>query len=327
MPPPPWLLRLRDRLKAFWRSENPRVSLLRDVLVVGLVILVVLGGIWVYSGQPLSRSPVVMVESGSMMHGARMGWDAPGFGRLGTIDPGDIVIVKKVDSWDDVEPAFGNGSRDGYGAEGDVIVYRPSGRESATRIIHRALLLVRAEPEGCRIGVDCTYQVPAACNPRFVEWGASPELASRLCAGTNETFDLSLRRGGLALDVRGYPACPGCQTFYSSLVTRGDNNGFVDQFGISTPVRLEWILGKARGEVPWLGMVKLSLAGNCGPGRNYSPSQDPTGASNWKILNGCAPWDVWVGFFLTVAVLALGPTAFEHGRRYWLKRRAAPPQR
>ena len=45
----------------------------------------------------------------------------------------------------------------------------------------------------------------------------------------------------------------------SGYLTMGDNNDMVDQItNISPqPVKLEWISGKARQEIPWLGTINL----------------------------------------------------------------------
>lgn len=321
-------------LKRFWRSKDPRIRTVRDIVAMGLVLLLVVGGVWIYSGQGASGSPVVAVESGSMMHGpflmgnptAPTSFGSPPFGRIGTIDPGDTVIVKRVRTWEDVSPAFGPGSVRTYGAPGDVVVFARNGVAGETPIIHRAMLLVRAVPEGCRIGVDCTYVVPAACDAGFVSWGGS-EDQRRYCQGANETFSLHLARDGLTLDLENFPACGSCTTFHTSLVTKGDNNPSADPWDISAPVRLEWIKGKARGELPWLGVVKLAVAGNCHPAGSYREDTDPTRGANWQILRGCAPWDIWTAFGISILVLFGAPMLVDPVRRFVAARRNRGPQR
>ena len=83
------------------------VALGQGVLLAALVILV-LGTLWGYTGQPLGDSPVVVVESGSMMHckngNPQYGDDCrpERYGRLGFIDPGDLILVKDIDRAGDV---------------------------------------------------------------------------------------------------------------------------------------------------------------------------------------------------------------------------------
>ena len=103
------------------------------MLALGLVVLL-LGSMWVATG---SFPPMVVVESGSMMH--------EDDGSLGAIDPGDLVLVMDPDRIEIVTfvEATEAGSDDfGYeshGMAGDVIIYRKNGG-SDTPVIHRALL-------------------------------------------------------------------------------------------------------------------------------------------------------------------------------------------
>lgn len=331
--------RFWGRLKGFWHTENPRMAVVRDIAVAGLIVLGLLGGIWIYSGQPLNQAPVVSVESGSMMHGPylsgdesrRSGFGDPPFGRLGTIDPGDIVFVKDVDRVEDVEVAFGPGKRSGYGGHGDVIVFMPDGSSARTRIIHRAMLYVAVDPEGC-VPPDCTYRIPAACGPDFVRFAGGDESVRKYCQGSRDPPRMSLRRDGLSLEIPPtWPCSSGpCPSLYSGFITKGDNNGNMDQAAeggmrISRPVRLDWIVGKARGEVPWFGLIKLALYGNCKPPGSYDMGTDPTRGDNWVVIRGCAPWDIWVSLFLSLGVLVSIPIVIDLvGSRLRARRRAPP---
>jgi signal peptidase I len=314
------------------------MAVLRDVAVAGAIVLVLLAGIWIYSGQPLNQAPVVSVESGSMMHGpylsgdlgAPTGWAKPPFGRIGTIDPGDIVFVKDVDEAEDIEVVFGSGGRDGYGGHGDVIVYQPDGNEGRTRIIHRAMLYVEANVEGCVPNQNCVYRIPAVCdNPAFDTWNRGQSL-DKYCAGSSDPINLDLNRDGLRLFAPNYPPCTApsagsCGPFYSSFITKGDNNREVDQtHGISGPVRIDWIIGKARGEIPWFGLIKLALYGN----DNYQPRTDPTLGANWKILAATAPADIWTCLLLSMGILIAIPMVIDFigNIRQKRKGREGPPQ-
>ena len=321
--------RSREALKRFWRSDNPRVALTRDILIVAGIIGFLLASVWVYSGQPFpNQAPLVVVESGSMMHGpdragpqlGATGWENPPFGRIGTIDPGDLVFVKKVSRLTSIETAFGGGSFEGYGAHGDVIVFRPFG-STGTPIIHRAMLLVMAVPEGCTPGVDCVYRVPEACSEGFALFMRDAQQSDQeLCAGTSDAINVRLERGSMTLNLRNYPCESGCGPFFSSYITMGDNNPYPDQFVLngpvctepggscnSSPVRLDWIVGKSRGEVPWFGLIKLALYGN----ERYQASNDPTGSSNWHIFAARAPWDIWLSLFMAVGLIATLPMALD----------------
>jgi len=44
----------------------------------------------------------------------------------------------------------------------------------------------------------------------------------------------------------------------SGFITKGDNNNIIDQQGgISSLVEKDWVLGVARGELPWLGLISM----------------------------------------------------------------------
>lgn len=336
---PEWLRRFWDRLKRFWHTENPRVAVVRDILVAGGIVLLLLGGIWIYSGQPLNQAPVVSVESGSMMHGPYLSGDAnrrtsfgdPPFGRINTIDPGDIVFVKDVDRAEDIEVAFGSGKRSGYGGHGDVIVFMPDGSSQKTRIIHRAMLYVEVTPEGCT-PPECTFRIPAACGPDFVRFAGGNEGVKKYCEGSKEPPQMSLRRDGLSLDIpAGWPCGGGpCGPVFSGFITKGDNNGNMDQAEgqgrISRAVRMDWIIGKARGEIPWFGLIKLALYGNCYPEGSYNPDTDPTRGSNWHLIAGCAPWDIWLSLLLSLGVLVSIPMVIDLVGSRWRKRGGLAPK-
>src|SRR5690242_8429219 len=79
--------------------------------------------------------------------------DSARYGRVGTIDPGDLIFVKDVDGASDVASKAGGG-RSHYGGAGDVIVYHPSGDLARTPVIHRAMAYVEVNSDG-------TYTVAA----------------------------------------------------------------------------------------------------------------------------------------------------------------------
>jgi signal peptidase I len=321
----------RERWRRFWHTDNPRVASLRDLAVALTVLGLVLGGLWIYTGQPFpSQPPLVVVESGSMMHGKGSPcltgatcapYGAPSFGRVGTIDPGDLVFVKREGSPGGIETAFGSGKRSGYGGHGDVIVYKSVPRDLL--IIHRAMLYIEASPDGCRpndVAEPCTYRVPETCDAetfaRFVQPGDSSDWR-RYCEGSDEPITLTLQRDGLFLQLNDYPCRQVCEPFHSGFITKGDNNPGQDQppthmpgsgaGNTCCPVPLDRIVGKARGEIPWFGLLKLAFAGN----PRYRAGDDPTGAAQWKFLAARAPWDEWVAFFFVIGVFVAAPPAFE----------------
>lgn len=355
--PKPWYIRGRDLALRFWRTRNPKLAAVRDVLAAGLVVFVLLGVIWAYTGQPFpAQAPLVVVESGSMMHGPASPcavtegcdgrFERPGFGRIGTIDPGDLVLVKEVDSFADIETAFGTNGRSGYGGHGDVVVYQRGG-QSGTPVIHRVMLLIEAE-EGClpnNATNPCVFRIPETCNADvFAEFVYDPNGSSNwrdYCAGSSQPISMTLRRDGLFLNLISYPCTTECPAFYSGYITKGDNNPAQDQLNTymgrnagagaiaCCPVPLDWIIGKARGEIPWFGLIKLALYGNeryqCGQGQSCS---DPTRDSQWTLLRATAPWDIWVSLFIAVGALVLLPIGADYVvgriRKHRMERRPPP---
>ncbi len=116
---------LRETIKKFNQSDNLWVGLLRDFIFVISVVAIFASishtalGLW---------TPMVAVESGSM---------------LPHIQIGDIIFVESIDRTEII--TYEAGKQSGYtsfGYNGDVILYKPYGKDGATPIIHRAMYYV-----------------------------------------------------------------------------------------------------------------------------------------------------------------------------------------
>ena len=214
--------RVKEFFLKFWRSEDGKIALIRDVVVAVVAVLIILVALWSYTGQWWG-APMVAIETGSMMHP-----DEETFGRLGTIDPGDMVLLVKVNSRSDVL-AYIDAKNQGreelktYWDYGDVIVYRPEGNPDETQIIHRAMCWIEYNEEYETYTID-GYDI------------------------TNET-SINIPE----LRVNGY------RPSHSGFITKGDNNEYTDQTGgiCNEPIELDWISGKARSELPWIGTINL----------------------------------------------------------------------
>lgn len=215
--------KLKQNFFKFWRSDNSKISLVRDIVVALLLVLIILTALWAYTGQWFG-TPMVAIESGSMMH-----LNEP-FGRFGTINAGDMVLLVKVSRHSDIVTQI---ERDPdnyyYGDYGDVIVYRPYGDENRDQIIHRVMC--------------------------WVEYNEEHETF------TVEGYDV-INKTSITIDelgLRNYVPNPP----HSGYITKGDNpvtNDRADQSpgGIcDEPIKLEWISGKARNELPWIGTLNL----------------------------------------------------------------------
>ncbi len=210
----------------FLRSDNEKISIIRDILIAFLVVFILLMILWSYTGQWFG-APMVAIESGSMMHLNEE------FGRVGYIDAGDMVLLVKVNEKNDIltrgsylggEKAKGLGGFQSYDDYGDVIIYKKYGRTDEDQIIHRAICWIEY--------YNNTYSVK--------EYGIEKENSITISE----------------LGLHNY------RPSHSGFITQGDNpitNDRCDQAGgiCSEPIKPDWITGKARFELPWIGTINL----------------------------------------------------------------------
>ena len=113
-------------------------------IAIGSVVVVFLLT-FAYSGN---WPPMVVIESGSMEHDNNPLYEEPGYTHIGTIDTGDLVIVKKAGKGDIVTYLQGKKTDyKRYGDYGDVIIYYKNGIKEfegspVTPVIHRAMAWV-----------------------------------------------------------------------------------------------------------------------------------------------------------------------------------------
>lgn len=242
----------------YWRARD---SLWFEPLVALAIIVVLLVSMFAYTSN---WPPVYVVESNSMQHG--------GGDHLGVLNAGDVVLAQRQSQGQIATyfPSVSNGGPSNYGEPGDVILYYPNGATSSTPIVHRALLFLqwngnlRAYNATTLVGVPCSgsshpyYQTPGTSNG---------------CGTTNLTSSLELYHLGWQHDVTvtiSFGNCLGDLGAHSGFLTLGDNNSFADQVPgavctgteISQLVAPSWVIGAARGLLPWFGALKLFLDGN-----------------------------------------------------------------
>ena len=282
------------RFEVAWRETRRalrRYTLLRDVLGAILIVAVVIGGIAAWTGGVWP--PVVAVESGSMMHAS---YDTP-YGRIGTIDVGDLVFIRAVDGPHEVE-LWIDGGEHHYRRPGDVIAYLQDGDSAPENltILHRAITWVDVHPEPSGLA---TYSM-------------------RWLDGTNLTFgNAGIYFPALGFSEQyGYTPTNAYRPAYSGFLTKGDNaftNAVTDQaVGISKIVHPDWVVGELYGEVPWVGLARLA----------FNSQTNPEVAGWERIGNAFAPIELWSCFFLLLAIVVVVPLAVgtwklwrEHDRR------------
>ena len=208
-------------------------------IAIGSVALVFLLT-FAYSGN---WPPMVVIESGSMEHDNNPLYAEPGYTHLGIIDTGDLVIVKEAEKSDIVTYLEGkNTGYKKYGDYGDVIIYYKNGiREKdgqpVTPVIHRAMAWVEVVDKENK-----TYYIP--------------EIDTYF-NGKIELSEIGLGGGAHIKDLKN-----------SGYITKGDSTGnpHPDQLthfdvtgNVVQPVDPDWVVGMARGELPWFGLIKLRI--------------------------------------------------------------------
>lgn len=222
------------------------------LLVVSAVFMLT----WVYTGN---WPPMVVIESGSMEHDDNPLYPEPGFTHIGAIDTGDLVLVKSAGRDDIV--TYLAGKQQGYeryGDYGDVIIYYKNGLRGV-----------------CSAGASLDE---AECNRQDGEWTPATPVIHRAMAWVevrdNGSYylpevDMEFANGKLVLAEIGLPpGAPLTEITQSGYITKGDSvsNRHPDQLTHRDllgqqvqPVQPGDIVGMARGELPWFGLIKLRL--------------------------------------------------------------------
>ncbi|HTS32862.1 MAG TPA: S26 family signal peptidase [Thermoplasmata archaeon] len=263
----------RDRAPVFWRARD---SLYFGPLVALAIVVLLVVAMFAYTQN---WPPVYVVESPSMQHGPN---DV-----LGVINTGDLVLAEKVPS--SSIQTYVQGLRTGYstyGEFGDVLLYWPNGGGS-TPIIHRAIVYLEYDPAVNGYNISSLAGLPCQTPGAVYE---TPETIGNCqttgLTGTLELFGIGWASANVTVDLN--PAMLGNHSGY---LTMGDNNflgsgapnagcssdcqGLPDQEdGLSALVEPGWVLGVARGMLPWFGAFKLALEGNT----QYVPAQ------SWQFM-------------------------------------------
>jgi signal peptidase I len=235
-----------------WFESLPLPGFVKDIIFVAVVVGVIsiisqlLLGLW---------TPMVAVESGSMVP---------------NLNIGDIIVVQgatrtEVIPWADAEKS----GYEAFNKPGDVILYRPYGKESlnlldqlkmlvglspgndkATPIIHRALRFVEK-------GEPMWDGGPAAPFAGYITKGDHNEVidqeAGQIFGMANISY-LQSHRSEIADLGSGVFLDKGTGV----LIYQTSNGTFVGE-GISylTPVKKDWVIGVARVKIPIVGYVRL----------------------------------------------------------------------
>jgi signal peptidase len=272
------------------RKETAK-ELLRDIAIAVVILIIFIGSIWAYTGN---WPPVVVVQSGSMMHGTDS--------EVGVIDTGDLVLVKSIDGKSDITTYFEGKEKDyqSYDEYGDVIVYKKNGEDPdrVTPVIHRVLFWLEFNAAATVADPD-----PSAGHFNIPELGME-DVTGEVVIDTNfPSYAVNEKDGPLIVNLNRIYGLMRADP-HSGYVTKGDNNpiGNIDQYSTSTPVKVEWIIGKARGEMPWFGLIKLYASGSI-------DGEPPPSSVNMLIL--------------TLAVIIIVPISLEMAYSVYVNQKKA----
>jgi signal peptidase I len=284
------------RPRIFWRARD---SLYFAPLVALAIVILLVVSLFAFTQN---WPPIYVVESESMQHGSA---DV-----LGVINTGDLVLAQKVPNA--TIQTYVVGHENGYstyGEFGDVLLYAPNG-VGGTPIIHRAILYLQYDPsiQG--------YSAPSLANlPCGNESGAVYATPGTVLDGRADCAwsDLTASKGSLDLFHVGWSdvnvtisLSPSLLGMHSGFITMGDNNieageGTYDQspgFQLSQLVEPGWVIGVARGMIPWVGALKLWIEGSSTVGE--VPPQ------SWQFLGLSFAGIILLAFGLHYALRAEG---------------------
>jgi signal peptidase I len=231
-------------------KERGAVQTVIDVMIA----IALVGGIFIamfgFSGN---WPPLVVVESKSMQHSQTDSY-------IGTMDTGDLVMNKKVGAVSDITSYLTGKEKnyEAYGGFGDVVIYWRDGDRTLTPIIHRVVLYLAANNDGSFSASELQLQTE----------GVDYDFIDSTNSWNHITNDIVIHHYGYndqELDIPistmiGYANLRGT-ALHDGFITKGDFNQEVDQrLGITKnreAVPFDWIVGKAVGEIPWVGVIKL----------------------------------------------------------------------
>ena len=308
-------------------DHDPLRSLILELALAVAMIACLVGAMYIHTG---SMPPLVVVESKSMIHDEA--------GEIGSIDAGDLILVHNqpagtivtfAEATDVNNPAYGYSQ---HGLEGDVIIYAKNGEEG-TPIIHRAIMRVVAEETVApdRASADPCPEEATYDEVRIAEDGkAGSCILTWSVPGTsvNNVSNITVSFDGTQAgyydcerpahgNVEPYLVVWQWEPRHEGMLTLGDNNkcsvdqgagatngsaGVHSASGVVGPIRDDWVLGVAGGEIPWLGTVKLMVGGPESYGTRDVPSQS------------------FIALFAVLAGVVFAPVVSEKAFRWWLNR-------
>jgi len=280
------------------RRSDRRRTLFRDLAIAVLAVAIFFAGLFAFTQV---WPPLVVVESSSMQHS-----DVESY--VGVVDTGDLVLVQAAPARDAVV-TWVQGRVSGhstYGDYGDVIIFRKPGTSaSSTPIIHRAILYIVPNGTDAYDVPDLTA-LPSPIWEGYDRNGSRVESAYGLRSVT--IHGMGWRRDlGITFNLAGFAQLVATRG-RSGYVTMGDHNADsacqnpdpclpFPPYDQGWLVPQENIVGRARGEIPWFGLIKLMA--------------QPSGSCCQGWGDPAAPANSWNSLLVALVLLIAAPFALE----------------
>lgn len=215
------------------------MKLLSGPVIAVIAILALFLGLTLYSGI---FPPVTVVESGSMQHSNS--WE------FGTVNTGDIVVVKKVANPVNGVTTYVQGRTSNYSTYGDygnVLLYNdPSGFV----VIHRAMFYL-SWSNGSPVVQGYTNQSWITVTNTYIlikDVGFKHRnLLVQIGGFQNESGYITMGDHNLATTTM-------YDSNFKAYIAADENVNI-----ISHPVTQSEVVGIAQGQIPWFGLIKLNL--------------------------------------------------------------------
>lgn len=262
------------------------INELKGIIFAVLAVVIIIGALFVYSGI---WPPLVVVESGSMEHSDTTSY-------IGIIDTGDMVLVQKATSYDQLDTYVGSFSsgHKSFGDYGDVIIYQRYGSSQYTPVIHRAIIYLEYNATSSRFDAPSLADFPS---DRWGHDGVSDGVWWSM-TGSLEIYHVGYRDQTIRI-----PLDDLVKYKHGGLITKGDHNDLIDQNSVAPicrePVLQGWLVGVAKGELPWFGLLKLWVSGQFTP---YGPGVH---ANSWTDMFICIFFIIAIPVGLDVATVLM----------------------
>ncbi len=249
--------------------------LLLGILAAGASVALLFVGLAAYAGM---WPPALVVESGSMQHSDTTS-------EFGVLDAGDIAVIQVVHSTADIVTYLAGRSHGytSFGDYGDVIAFADPEPNETAILLHRVFTYVNRNISG-------GFDVPELGLLPHGDWyGISAD-------GSNATVPVGLR--SFVIQGMGWKHDLAIGWNLTALGANASNNGLLT-FGDHNLYRATkrtdpWILpaayiiARARAEIPWLGLIRLTIArspeGCCASWGSTDPDVGAP-ANSWLALD------------------------------------------